>query len=58
MMERAFSDTHYLVLVRKGSFLSQPGFPFRIQRVSRRGRGGVVDLPIGLGRFQALHPTL
>ena len=37
--------------------LSQPGIPIRIRRASRRGRGGVFDLPMGLGSFHALHPT-
>jgi hypothetical protein len=32
-------------------------FPIRIRRASRRGRGGVFDQPIGVGRFHALQPT-
>ena len=39
---------------------SQSGFSIRIRRVFHRGRrerGGVFDLPIGLGRFHALQPT-
>jgi hypothetical protein len=27
------------------------------RRASRRGRGGVLDLPLGVGRFHALQPT-
>jgi hypothetical protein len=29
----------------------------RIRRASRRGRGGVFDLPLWVGMFHALHPT-
>jgi hypothetical protein len=32
-------------------------FPIRIRRASRRGRGGVFDLPMEVGRFHALHAT-
>ena len=41
-----------LEAVRKGS-----RFPIRIRRASRRGRGGVFDLAIVVGRFHALPPS-
>ncbi len=37
--------------------LSLPDFPIRSRRASRRGRGGVFDLPMGVGRVNALTPT-
>ena len=33
-------------------------FPIPIRRASRRGRGGVFDLAMGVGRVNALIPTL
>ena len=37
--------------------LSSPCFSIRIRRASRRGRGGVFDLPMGMGRFHAQRLT-
>jgi len=37
--------------------LSQPDLPIPIRRASRRGRGGIFDQPIGVGRSHALKPT-
>ena len=47
-------------VVRKRYPLSQPGLSIPIRGASRggrRGRGGVFDLPMGVGRFHALPPT-
>ena len=37
--------------------LSLPDLPIRSRRASRRGRGGGFDLPMGVGRVNALTPT-
>jgi hypothetical protein len=37
--------------------LSLPVLPIRSRRASRRGRGGVFDLAMGVGRVNALTPT-
>ena len=39
------------------SAISAGYLPTRSRKASRRGRGGVFDQPIGVGRFHALQPT-
>ncbi len=41
----------------RGRSKRNPLSPIRIRRASRRGRGGVFDLAMGVGRFHALQPT-
>ena len=51
------ANVHQAEVVRKGCrFPNLP--PIRIGRASRRGRGGVLDLAMGVGRGTALIPTL